>query len=94
VRACDDCHAAKAPFFFAEVMPLGPIKTAAAVAVPMHVFMGADQNFQRLFGFTFTFRPLFKLTMLVMSCVIALVLLLVALKTLEHVVTFAASRRK
>ena len=94
VKACTDCHAKDAPFLFAPVMPYGPLVTQAAVARPMHEFMQLEGSFQRLFGLTFEFRPLFKVIMLVVSCLIALVLLFAALKALERVLAFTAGGRR
>ena len=87
-RACTDCHAQDAPFFFAQVTPQGPPLTQAVESRPMHAFMALDGNFQKLFGLTFEFRPVFKIVMLVASGFVLLVLLLFALRLLSTVLKF------
>jgi hypothetical protein len=94
VKACTDCHAKDAPFFFATVTPQGPLVTSATVAHPMHDFMALDGSFQKLFGLTFEFRPLFKIAMLVASVLVFLVLVLFALRLLAGVLSFTAGDRR
>ena len=92
-KACTDCHSKEAPFFFAQVTPQGPLVTQAASVIPMHDFMALDGSFQKMFGLSFEIRTPLKIMLLIMSGVIALVLLLFALKVLERVLKFAREKR-
>ncbi|OVE76769.1 hypothetical protein BVX97_00535 [bacterium E08(2017)] len=76
VKKCTDCHTADSKFFFAQIIPQGALVTDLVEPLAMNDFMGIDKNFNRLFGLTFMVRPLFKLFLLGMIGVIALVLVL------------------
>ena len=41
-RACTDCHAEDAPLYFGTIEPQGPLKTAAASAIPVRDLHGED----------------------------------------------------
>lgn len=43
-RACTDCHAEDAPFYFGTIEPQGPLKTAAASIIPVHDLHGGDDD--------------------------------------------------
>lgn len=83
-RGCTDCHSETSPFFFAEVRAVGPLKTSQVQVRAMHEFQGQDASFQRLFGWTFKLRPLFKLGLIAAGCLIGAVLLLYGLLALNR----------
>jgi hypothetical protein len=79
-QGCTQCHSENSPMFFAKLEGTGPLKTAQGVRRTMTSFMELDQPYQRLFGLSFRFRPLFKILLLVcvggVAAMLALVLLL------------------
>ena len=92
VNGCKDCHSAGSPFLFARVTGAGPLKTPERMSRPMHEFEKLDVNFQRLFGFTFVFRTLFKTMLFAVACVVGIVLLAYALPAVRRLVRFAGTR--
>lgn len=87
-RTCRDCHSESSPFFFAEVRAIGPMKTTRMQVRAMHEFQGQDASFQRLFGWTFLVRPLFKMAAIAAACLIGAVLLLYGLLALNRIIKF------
>jgi hypothetical protein len=59
-KSCTECHAADAPFFFSAVKSTGPLRTDEAVTLVQYELAGLDPLATRLFGWSFTFRPLLK----------------------------------
>ncbi len=91
-RKCTDCHSAQAPFFFATVTAVGPLKTARAHTQRMYTFEGQDGNFQRLFGLTFLVRSCFKAVMFTAAGIVAALLLLYGLPALHRLTKYLAAR--
>ncbi len=84
VNSCQDCHAVDSPFFFADIKidsPMDKINTIRMVRI-----QGLDPLFTKLFAMSFVFRPWLKGVTLLCSGLIALVLLLYALKAIAVVV--------
>ncbi|MBA7645291.1 hypothetical protein ES703_53046 [subsurface metagenome] len=81
VRYCTDCHATDAPFFFGDVTVDSPI-VAAREAKKMIEFQGISPSYAWAFAFSFVFRPFMKFICLGSCAVLAIVLLLYALKLL------------
>lgn len=59
-KGCTECHAQDAPFFFGEVQVANPLCTDTTATVKMASLEGQDINYAKMFGWSFTFRPLFK----------------------------------
>ena len=89
VRYCTDCHATDAPFFFGDVTVDSPI-AAAREAKTMIEFQGISPSYAWAFAFSFVFRPFMKFICLGSCAVLAIVLLLYALKALACVVKVLA----
>jgi hypothetical protein len=89
VRYCTDCHATDAPFFFGDVTVDSPI-AAAREAKKMIEFQDISPSYAWAFAFSFVFRPFMKLVCLGSCAVLAIVLLLYALKALACVVKVLA----
>ena len=89
VRYCTDCHATDAPFFFGDVTVDSPI-VAAREAKKMIEFQGISPSYAWAFAFSFVFRPFMKFICLGSCAVLAIVLLLYALKALACVVKVLA----
>ncbi|MFH1718163.1 MAG: cytochrome c3 family protein [Planctomycetota bacterium] len=89
IRYCTDCHATNAPFFFGDVTIDTPV-AAARKAKKMVEFQDIDPFYARAFAFSFVFRPMMKIIALCCCAVLAVVLLLYALKALACVVSVLA----
>ncbi|MFO7936036.1 MAG: cytochrome c3 family protein [Kiritimatiellia bacterium] len=57
---CDDCHTAGSDFFFADVSSTGPLLTARNMVRKQAEYMKVSGSYNKLFGLTFTVRPLLK----------------------------------
>jgi hypothetical protein len=89
IRYCTDCHATDAPFFFGDVTVDSPVVTGREVK-QMIEFQNVDPSYARAFAFSFVFRPMMKIVCLCSCAIIAVVLLLYALKALGCVVKVLA----
>jgi hypothetical protein len=85
VRYCTDCHATDAPFFFGNVAVDSPVATERDSSKKMVEFLGVRPFYTKAFAFSFVFRPMMKYICLGSCAVIAIVLLLYALKALACV---------
>lgn len=82
IKGCIECHKAKSAFFFNKVEGVGPLKTQQKAVHSNISFMGMDKPYQKLFGLSFTIRPLFKIILFVSALLIASLLLIVFLLAL------------
>ncbi len=89
IRYCTDCHATDAPFFFGDVAVDSPVVTGRDTK-QMVEFQEVDPSYARAFAFSFVFRPMMKIVCLCSCAIIAVVLLLYALKVLACVVKVLA----
>jgi hypothetical protein len=90
IRYCTDCHATDAPFFFGDVAVDTPLVTERASVKKMIEFQDIDPFYAWAFAFSFVFRPWMKIIALGSCAVLAVVLLLYALKALACVVKVLA----
>jgi hypothetical protein len=69
-NGCTDCHTADSKFFFRTVKGTGPLLSGNIATRSATSFMGVGSFFQRIFGLTFTVRPVFKfiLFLAVLAC--------------------------
>jgi len=79
IGGCRDCHKADSPFFFNTLKGTGPLVTQASVSLNALSFMALDKPYQKLFGLSFTVRPILKAVLLVAAGIAGLFLLLAAL---------------
>ena len=89
IRYCTDCHATDAPFFFGDVAVDSPVVTGRETK-QMVEFQDVDPSYARAFAFSFVFRPMMKIVCLGSCAIMAVVLLLYALKALACVVKVLA----
>jgi hypothetical protein len=83
IRYCTDCHDADEGFLFGDVVVDSPVTADERdSAKKMIGFQDVDPSYAGAFAFSFVFRPIMKLVALCSSAVLALVLLLYALKAL------------
>jgi hypothetical protein len=85
IRYCEDCHATDGPFLFGKVAVDSPFEFERQSVKKMIEFQGIDPLFNRVFAFTFVFRPWLKVVVLCSCTILAAVLLLYALKALACV---------
>ncbi len=90
VRYCTDCHATDAPFFFGDVAIDSPIASERDTVKKMVEFERLRPFYTKAFAFSFVFRPFMKYICLGSCAVLAIVLLLYALKALACVVKVLA----
>jgi hypothetical protein len=75
INGCRDCHRADSSFFFGKVKGFGPLLTEKVESRALGSFMRLVQPYQRLFGLSFSLRPVFKVVLLVSAVVLGSVLL-------------------
>jgi len=85
VRGCGDCHSTDAPFFFGDVAVDSPIAAERDSVKKMIEFQGISPSYAWAFAFSFVFRPFMKIISLGSCAVLAVVLLLYALKALASI---------
>jgi hypothetical protein len=82
-KGCTECHDTESQFFFGDITPRGPLQASAIETQSAHEFQGVDENFEKLFGWTFTYRPLLKATVLGASGLLAAIILIYLLAALS-----------
>jgi hypothetical protein len=92
VRYCTDCHATDAPFFFGAVVIDSPVGSQRGSFKKMFEFQDINPHYAWAFAFSFVFRPWLKVIALGSAAIIAVVLLLYALKALGSVVKVLAGQ--
>jgi len=80
VNGCRDCHRVNSSFFFGIVKGQGPLLTQKVAARSQTAFMGLMKPYQRLFGLSFSFRPVFKAILFVAAMLIGVILLVLILQ--------------
>ena len=94
VGKCTVCHSTKSPFFFGNVAVDSPVASIAGAAVPQYEFQKAPHGRTWAFAMSFIFRPWFKVVAIGSCAVIAVVLLLYALKALGAVARVLAEQEE
>ena len=81
-NGCTDCHTADSKFFFRTVKGTGPLLSGNVATRSATSLMGVGGLFHKIFGLTFTVRPVFKvvliLTVLACGALVAVFFLVVA----------------
>lgn len=75
VNGCRDCHRANSSFFFGKIKGKGPLITENVTARSQSAFMGLVQPYQRLFGLSFSIRPVFKAVLFLAALLLGALLL-------------------
>ncbi len=94
VRYCTDCHATDAPFFFGDVTIDSPIVAERDSVKKMVEFLNVRPFYMKAFAFSFVFRPWMKIIALGSCAVLAMVLLLYALRALSCVAKVLAGNNQ
>jgi len=92
VRRCEDCHSIDAPFFFGEVAIDSPVVAERDSVKKMVEFERLRPFYTKAFAFSFIFRPWLKVFALGSCAVLAVVLLLYALRALACIVKVLAEK--
>ncbi len=93
VHGCTDCHSMDSKFFFGTVKAEGPLITAGTIGRPASSFMGLGGLFHRMFGLSFTVRPVFKMVLAAAVAILGLTVLLAALLALGRLSGLLEKRR-
>ena len=86
---CADCHDEKSPFIFGQVEIDSPVNSkgdSPETNREMVSFEGLNSGYYQMFAFTFLFRPWLKVVVILSCILLGTVLLLFALKGLDHIV--------
>lgn len=70
---CADCHTVGSEFFFADVRSTAPLLTAKNMVQSQIAYMGLSGSYNKLFGMTFTVRPVLKIFLWIAFVLLALV---------------------
>jgi hypothetical protein len=93
VNGCKDCHRANSPFFFGKVRGLGPLITQRVQVRSQGSFMDLTLPYQRLFGLSFSIRPLLKVVLFVSAFVCGSILVIVLMLVLGRISGLVEKRR-
>ncbi len=93
INGCRDCHRANSPFFFGKVKGIGPLITERVRVRSQSSFMDLTLPYQRLFGLSFSVRPLLKVVLFVSALVCGSILLIVLLRVLGRISGLVEKRR-
>jgi len=93
INGCTECHRDQSAFFFNKVEGVGPLKTKKVALLSMFRFMGKDKPFQKLFGLSFTVRPVFKVVLFISTMIIGSILILLILLALGRFSGIIEKRR-
>ncbi len=85
INGCRDCHRANSPFFFGKVKGTGPLITERVRTRSQGSFMDLTLPYQRLFGLSFSVRPLLKIVLFVSALVCGSILLIFLLLILGRI---------
>ena len=92
---CADCHDNNSPFIFGRVgidSPVVPDGDTRETNREMVTFEGLNSGYYQMFAFTFLFRPWLKAIVIISCGLLGMVLLLFALKGLDHIVKAAGKK--
>jgi hypothetical protein len=70
---CADCHTAGSDFFFTDVKSTGPMLTANKMVQSQISYMGLSNSYHKLFGLTFTVRPVLKIFLWIVFALLSLI---------------------
>jgi hypothetical protein len=90
---CTDCHSAGSDFFFAKVRAAGPLVTEKAAVRSAASFMGVTGVYHRIFGLSFTVRPVLKVVLWICIVLVGSLLLIVFLTWLGRFAGLTGPRR-
>jgi hypothetical protein len=93
VNGCTDCHSSGSDFFFGKVKGAGPLRTENVAVRRASSFMGVGGLYHRLFGLSFTVRPVFKVVLFICAFVIGALLLIVFLIALGRLAGLIEKRK-
>ena len=93
INKCRDCHSANSPFFFGKVRGTGPLVTQKVKVLSQATMMKLTQPYQRLFGLSFSVRPVFKVVLFVSAVVLGFILLILFLLALGRLTGLGEKRR-
>ncbi len=93
INGCRDCHRANSPFLFGKVKGIGPLITKRVKVRSQGSFMDLTLPYQRLFGLSFSVRPLLKIVLFVSALICGSVLLIFLLLLMGRISGLVEKRR-
>ena len=93
INGCKDCHRANSPFFFGKVKGIGPLITQRVQVRTQSSFMKLTLPYQRLFGLSFSVRPVLKVVLFVSALVCGSILLIFLMLVLERISGLVEKRK-
>ena len=93
INGCRDCHRANSPFFFGKVKGIGPLITERVRVRSQISFMNLTLPYQRLFGLSFSVRPLLKIVLFVSALICGSILLIFLVLVLGRISGLVEKRR-
>ena len=89
---CGDCHAWSSPILTMRLAAAGPMKTESGSVKSMYELADVSLIYHRMFGLTFTFRPIFKLVLIFTAGIIGVVLLVYGLRGVRRLARCAGPK--
>ncbi|MFC2167974.1 hypothetical protein ACFLRW_03240 [Acidobacteriota bacterium] len=93
IHGCKDCHKANSPFFFGKVKGIGPLNTQRVQVRTQGSFMELTLPYQRLFGLSFSVRPVLKGVLFVSALVCGSILLIFLMLVLGRISGLVEKRK-
>ncbi|MCJ7579309.1 MAG: hypothetical protein MUP98_02105 [Candidatus Aminicenantes bacterium] len=93
INGCKDCHRANSPFFFGKVKGIGPLITERVQVRTQSSFMKLTLPYQRLFGLSFSVRPVLKVVLFVSALVCGSILLIFLMLVLGRISGLVEKRK-
>ena len=93
INGCKDCHRANSPFFFGKVKGIGPLITQRVQVRSQGSFMDLTLPYQRLFGMSFSVRPVLKVVLFVSALVCGSIVLIFFLLVLGRISGLVEKRK-
>lgn len=84
-NGCGDCHSFNSGFFFTRIKAESPLLTGRAEKKSSISFMGLTALYQKVFGFTFIFRPYLKFVLALCGFIILALFLLAGFAALGRI---------
>lgn len=88
VNGCEDCHAVDSPFVFGRLAVDSPLAEVEKADIVMAQFQNTDAAYLKLFAESFWFRPLYKIIMLGLTFLLALVLLALTVHLVQALIDY------
>ncbi|MFW6129197.1 MAG: hypothetical protein ACOC6P_03000 [Candidatus Aminicenantaceae bacterium] len=90
INECSDCHSVDSSFFFNKIKGSGPLKTDQSRVLSHTSFMNLNKSYQKIFGLSFTVRPVIKTIIFISLFIIVIIVLAVVI---NQILRYAGLRK-